>query len=70
MQFLPEQLPVGDRGFLCEVVLRDDQGVELGHTSERFEVAEDWTRFPRTSTSPSSTSRPMRWRCCGRFVMA
>ena len=33
MHFLPEQLPAGDRGFLCEVVLRDDQGVELDHTS-------------------------------------
>ena len=47
MQFLPEQLPVGDRGFLCEVVLRDDQGVELDHATGAFEVAEDWTRFPR-----------------------
>ena len=47
MQFLPEQLPAGDRGFLCEVVLRDEQGVALVHTSGAFEVAEDWTRFPR-----------------------
>ena len=47
MQFLPEQLPIGDRGFLCEVVLRDDQGLELDHTTGAFEVAEDWTRFPR-----------------------
>ncbi len=47
IQFLPEQLPVGDRGFLCEVVLRDDQGVELDHATGAFEVAEDWTRFPR-----------------------
>ena len=47
MQFLPEQLPVGDRGFLCEVVLCDDQGVELDYATGAFEVAEDWTRFPR-----------------------
>ena len=47
MQFLPEQLPVGDRGFLCEVVLRDHEGVELDRANGAFEVAADWTRFPR-----------------------
>ena len=68
LQFLPEQLPFGDRGFLCEVVLRDDQGVALDHATGAFEVAEDWTRFPRYGyltqfsklADPEGLLRPLR----------
>lgn len=47
LQFLPEQLPVGDRGFMCEVDVLDDAGVHVAHATGAFEVAADWTRFPR-----------------------
>ena len=33
LQFLPEQLPVGDRGFMCEVDVLDDAGVHVAHAA-------------------------------------
>ena len=47
LEFLPQDLPVVDGGFLCEVTLFDGQGVSVAEEAGAFEVAGHWTQFPR-----------------------